>query len=86
MRPFEHAALECPGCHERLDASRNLTGAKAPAPGDFTVCVYCRTILVFGTTGLCVASERDFEQVSSEQRARLRRIQEAIREARRDYQ
>jgi hypothetical protein len=37
----------CPVCFCKLDAFTNLTGMDLPVPGDFTICIKCRSILRF---------------------------------------
>jgi hypothetical protein len=45
--PFssEIKGARCPGCGKMLDGVTNLTGQDMPADGDFSVCMYCCTIL-----------------------------------------
>jgi hypothetical protein len=38
----------CPVCFTVLDSAMNLTGPDAPEPGDFTICIGCRSMLRFG--------------------------------------
>jgi hypothetical protein len=38
----------CPICFHKLDGIANMTGHEKPEPGDFTVCVGCRSVLKFG--------------------------------------
>lgn len=38
----------CPVCFHQLDGTTNMTGKDEPRVGDFTVCVYCRSVLRFG--------------------------------------
>lgn len=35
---------KCPGCGKLLDA---CTGFGTPSPGDYTICMYCKTWLIF---------------------------------------
>lgn len=37
----------CPNCGKTLDAATACEGDRKPAPGDFTVCIYCAIILRF---------------------------------------
>jgi hypothetical protein len=38
----------CPVCFTMLDAATNMTSEGPPVPGDFTICIGCRSILKFG--------------------------------------
>lgn len=44
----EHPPRFCPVCFTVLTAISALTGETAPEPGDFTICVGCRSILKVG--------------------------------------
>ncbi len=37
----------CPACFQMLDGVTNLTSKDAPQPFDFTVCIYCASVLKF---------------------------------------
>ncbi len=37
----------CPVCSSDLDAVTNMTSKEGPEPGDFTVCIHCRSVLRF---------------------------------------
>jgi hypothetical protein len=38
----------CPVCFQKLDAYTNLTGHDKAEPGDYTICIGCRSVLRFG--------------------------------------
>jgi len=38
----------CPNCSRELDGATDPFGDAVPKEGDATVCIYCKTILVFG--------------------------------------
>jgi hypothetical protein len=38
----------CPVCFCKLDAVTNMTSRDKPEPGDFTVCIGCRSVLRLG--------------------------------------
>jgi hypothetical protein len=38
----------CPVCSYKLDGVTNLTSRDKPEPGDYTVCIGCRSVLKFG--------------------------------------
>jgi hypothetical protein len=52
--PFETTRLSpdpCPVCKAKLDAVTILTSPKGtPEPGDFSICLYCGTVLRFGAS------------------------------------
>ena len=37
----------CPGCGHTITSASHVDSAIAPVPGDFTVCLYCSTLLTF---------------------------------------
>lgn len=39
--------MYCPKCSRKIDAFTSLTGDSAPEEDDFTLCIYCDTILQF---------------------------------------
>lgn len=44
-----HKAQRCPHCGHRLNASSNAASdPAAPVEGDYTLCVRCHEVLVFG--------------------------------------
>lgn len=45
MLTVDHKSQFCPVCFELLDAMSALTGDAPPEAGDFTICLYCRSIL-----------------------------------------
>jgi hypothetical protein len=40
--------LDCPVCHEVLNASTDLTSDRTPEPGNVTLCIYCGSVLIYG--------------------------------------
>jgi hypothetical protein len=38
----------CPLCFALLSGTTAMTNDKEPEPGDFTVCLYCAAVLIFG--------------------------------------
>lgn len=49
FRDVDPAPAVCPKCGKTVDAATNLKGAgsRAPAVGDFSICVYCTGVLVY---------------------------------------
>lgn len=45
---FHQTAQFCPVCFKVLDGVTALTGGVAPVRGDFTICLYCRSVLRYG--------------------------------------
>ena len=43
-----HTPRFCPVCFTVLDTTSALTGDAEPEPGDFTICIGCRSILKVG--------------------------------------
>ena len=79
-------ASSCPVCHARLNAhgdELDKLEPRPPAPGDYTVCFYCLTILVFDDARalrLLTAAERaalPADDPVFEVQATLRRFQAA---------
>jgi len=56
-------APECPVCQTVIDGVSNIgPEAKTPEPDDFTVCIYCSTILRFTTElGLRTCTQEEFD-------------------------
>jgi RNase P subunit RPR2 len=48
MQLFRARKQQCPVCETVLNAATNPFDDGHPEPGDITVCVVCRTVLVFG--------------------------------------
>lgn len=68
--------VNCPKCNASLDSATSV-GLNTPSVGDFSVCLYCQSILRFGL-GLVLeqATEAD---VPDELKAKLKAIQKAAR-------
>lgn len=49
MTKHHTAPAQCPFCHETLDGATNALAddVAAPKSGDYSVCTYCHTPLVF---------------------------------------
>jgi hypothetical protein len=45
------AQASCPACRANINATTGITTAGHPAPGDFTICAYCQTVLIFEQEG-----------------------------------
>lgn len=43
-----HTPRFCPVCFSVLDSTSALTGDRLPVPGDFSICINCRSILRVG--------------------------------------
>jgi len=52
----------CEYCERTSDAMTALAGKEAPKPGDFTICVYCATILVLKDSKWRLATNEDLIQ------------------------
>lgn len=67
---MKHQVVNCPSCGRALSASTLVSDhpPASPKPGDYTVCVYCFTILEF-TDGGAVA--RGMHEVEEEYRPLL---------------
>ena len=55
----------CPACHARLDAATDCGGEpRRPREGDFTLCLYCASILRLASgEDLLPATEEDLEML-----------------------
>jgi hypothetical protein len=40
-------APRCPACHAKIAAATHATEKISPKPGDLSICLYCKTVLVF---------------------------------------
>lgn len=72
---------ECPNCGELLDAATNaeLGHETQPKPGDFTLCVRCASVLVFGgDMNLRAAQMDDFAEMKPEQLMALSHARQAL--------
>jgi hypothetical protein len=47
--PRTNPEARCPCCLKTLDGATSAGERKTPLPGDFSVCVYCTSILQFNT-------------------------------------
>ena len=68
--PFscEVKAAPCPSCGKELDGCTSFTGQQTPSGGDFSVCLYCSTILRFTAgLGLSSASTSDLVELMVDQ-------------------
>jgi len=55
----------CPSCAKPLDGAAG--GDQAPAPGDFSICIYCATILKFDKNlDLEVLSQKELQDLDPE--------------------
>lgn len=69
----------CPNCKVEVDKSTDLVAPeRRPVPGDFCICFYCFCILKFDDLLQLVICNEFPVEVALE-RARLRRIREAMR-------
>ncbi len=61
----------CPiaGCHRQLDAASG--GSAAPAPGDVTICAYCKNWLVFYRNECASVVELQLREITEEEIADL---------------
>jgi len=76
-----HAPHHCPSCRHVLDASTGVgrEGPVVPAPGDVTLCAYCRTWLVYTDgLGLRPAEPDEVEQVDPTLRALVQQHLDAV--------
>lgn len=63
----------CCCCGEILDMAGTDEGPYRPTPGDYTVCLYCATVLVFTETlALRKATDADWREMPEETQAGLR--------------
>ena len=70
----------CPKCRKELDrASAHTDHSVAPKPGDFSVCMYCATPLIFGRDmALRRLTRREESALDPNERRELARVQSAI--------
>lgn len=54
----------CPDCRATLDGATGVSGIRAPAPANVTVCVYCAAVLVF-------TEELDLRRATAEELVRV---------------
>lgn len=58
----------CPKCKSLLDRDRASDGVSKPAPYDFTVCLYCQTILTYKKDmSLSIVSEDELSEAEHTQ-------------------
>lgn len=71
----------CPKCNYRLDAATLVRpGTALPKPGDFTICLRCGEVLIFGDElALRVAMANDVRAAGPEVMAEIRRVSRAVR-------
>lgn len=74
MEDFLVPPMTCPGCGVAFDGALNTDGARRPEPGDPTICVHCRALLVFGVGELRHPSPEEEQEFLADVR-----IQAAIR-------
>lgn len=68
----------CPNCFTPLDGATCFESNRPPTPGDFTVCIYCAHVLVFGHD-LTVRRPTGPERTTAKHDPRVRRIVSAAR-------
>ncbi len=82
LQDYEGPVSPCPTCGKGLDrhlATRASSGP--PRPGDYTLCAYCGVLLLFTEDmGVRLATGKDEERVTNEDRETLNRLQERIRD------
>lgn len=66
----------CPSCKTQLDCASDMKAANKPKPGDYTVCIRCGHILIFGA-GLKLRELNDSEIVQIAGERHLIEIQKA---------
>lgn len=74
---------KCPSCEAVLDGAANMAAneRERPSPGDFSVCMYCATILIFDDNlELQTASSNALEQLEPGQLEAITKMQELIKE------
>jgi hypothetical protein len=65
-------ATKCPGCGKILDAT---TGIGTPEPGDFSICAYCRTWLIYkDDLTMRLVTTEDLEKLPPDHLAILKRL------------
>ena len=67
MQLFKARKQQCPACKTVLNAASNPLNDQPPEPGDMSVCVVCKNILVFGEAmDLRLATEEEIKDVTKE--------------------
>lgn len=78
---YRTSPVPCPVCFTRLDSAASLDSDNPPAPGDFTVCLECSSVLRYDAVLGVVASS--LAESPIEIRARLARVKMLTEEFRR---
>lgn len=70
---------QCPHCGGILSGAASFEG-HAPEPGDFSVCIYCTSVLVFQPNlQVRLATNEDMKSFSPEEQASLIKYQNAVK-------
>jgi len=48
MKTTRHDPIQCPVCLKEFDCSTIFDHNVSPSPGDFSICIFCGSINVFG--------------------------------------
>lgn len=83
MRSGKITPSKCPACREVLDGVTDPTSNKTPKVGDYSICAYCATVLVFGD-GLVLRFPTDEERERLERDPQGRMLQAVMRHMVRD--
>ncbi len=80
MKHHPTAEMQCPVCTAKLDTATSTRPGdmRGPAPGDFTVCIRCASVLRFAEEG-ALAHVPDFEVLHPEPRRDLEQAQAIVR-------
>jgi len=78
MKDSGREQSDCPVCGMGLNAHTNTTDRTAPKRGDYTVCLYCQSVLRFGLFELRTLTDR--ERVEAERDPNIRKAREMVAE------
>lgn len=80
---FDTEPIRCPNCNHKLDRLAPVGHEAQPVSGDFTLCFYCSTIMVFVEPVPAVrrATERDVDSLDENTARFLERICHELEQA-----
>lgn len=82
MKDSGREQSDCPVCKMPLNAHTNTTDRGAPRTGDYTICLYCGSVLRFGPVGLRTLNAR--EQAIADADANIQRAKKMVAEIHRE--
>ncbi len=74
-------ASKCPCCDAKLDAATGIGGDTPPDPGSFSICSYCKSLLVYDNDlALRKVTNEDLDELDPEKLAFLQKVYTKITE------